>query len=133
MDNKTIQAFDPSALMKGVRDRIKSTFVSLIPDEQWEQMVKKEVDDFLKETTSYSSNRANSEFRNICNQELTEYTKLKLKEILNDKYISSEWINSGVMVKDAIQEMVTQNMGTIMKNVLGSMVQNAVNNMASYN
>lgn len=38
-----IEKFDPSKLMEGVKDRIKATFVSLIPDEAWEQMLEKEI------------------------------------------------------------------------------------------
>ena len=38
-----VEKFDPSKLMDGVRDRIKSTFVSLIPDEAWNSMVEKEI------------------------------------------------------------------------------------------
>lgn len=38
-----IEKFDPSKLMDGVKDRIKATFVSLIPDEAWEQMLEKEI------------------------------------------------------------------------------------------
>ena len=40
---KEIEKFDPSKLMDGVKDRIKSTFVSLIPDEMWNAMVEKEI------------------------------------------------------------------------------------------
>ena len=43
-ENTQVQKFDPATLMQGVKDRIKATFVSLIPEEQWEEMVKKEVD-----------------------------------------------------------------------------------------
>jgi len=42
MDNQ-IEKFDPSKLMEGVKDRIKATFVSLIPDDAWEQMLEKEL------------------------------------------------------------------------------------------
>lgn len=41
MENQ-IQKFDPSTLMQGVKDRIKSEFVALIPDEQWKQMIENE-------------------------------------------------------------------------------------------
>lgn len=40
---KEIEKFDPSKLMDGVKDRIKATFVSLIPDEVWDQMLEKEI------------------------------------------------------------------------------------------
>ena len=42
-DGKQIEKFDPSKLMDGVKDRIKATFVSLIPDEAWNQMLEKEI------------------------------------------------------------------------------------------
>ena len=42
-DNKFVEKFDPSKMMEGVKDRIKATFVSLIPDEAWNQMVEKEI------------------------------------------------------------------------------------------
>jgi len=42
-----VQKFDPSTLMQGVKDRIKATFVSLVPDDQWDQMVQKEIDAFF--------------------------------------------------------------------------------------
>lgn len=42
MDNY-MEKFDPSKLMEGVKDRIKSTFVSLIPDNLWETMVEREI------------------------------------------------------------------------------------------
>lgn len=38
-----IEKFDPSKLMDGVKDRIKATFVSLIPDEMWNAMAEKEI------------------------------------------------------------------------------------------
>lgn len=35
--------------MQGVKDRIKATFVSLVPDDQWDQMVQKEIDAFFNQ------------------------------------------------------------------------------------
>ena len=42
-----IEKFDPSKLMDGVRDRIKATFVSLIPEDHWEKLVQAEIDKFF--------------------------------------------------------------------------------------
>ena len=44
-----IAKFDQANLMQNVRDRIKATFVGLIPDEEWDALVRKEVDAFLNE------------------------------------------------------------------------------------
>lgn len=38
-----VEKFDPSKLMEGVKDRIKATFVSLIPDDAWNNMIEKEL------------------------------------------------------------------------------------------
>lgn len=46
MENQ-VQNFDPSALMQGVKDRIKATFVSLVPDDKWDEMVKQEIEAFF--------------------------------------------------------------------------------------
>ena len=42
MDSQ-VEKFDPSKLMDGVKNRIKATFVSLIPDDAWDSMVEKEL------------------------------------------------------------------------------------------
>lgn len=47
MDNE-IEKFDPSKLMDGVKDRIKATFVSLIPDDAWNKMVEDEIYSFTE-------------------------------------------------------------------------------------
>lgn len=44
-----VAKFDQASLMQNVRERIKATFVGLIPDEEWEALVRKEVDAFLNE------------------------------------------------------------------------------------
>ena len=68
-----VQKFDPAQLMQGVRERVKATFVSLIPDEQWEQMIKKECDDFFTRNSRYSDYNAASPFSILCREELANY------------------------------------------------------------
>lgn len=52
MENE-IEKFDPSKLMDGVKDRIKATFVSLIPDDAWEKMIEKEIYIFTEGRITY--------------------------------------------------------------------------------
>jgi hypothetical protein len=76
-----LQKFDPATLMQGVRDRIKATFVSLIPDVQWEQLVQKEIDDFFR--PGFNRKETNgSTFQDVCIQELTVMAREKLSELL---------------------------------------------------
>lgn len=42
-------AFDPSTLKDRVSDQIRSSFVELIPEDAWKQMVQREIDWFTKE------------------------------------------------------------------------------------
>ena len=49
--SKELTEFDPKNLVQRLSDKIKESFVGLIPDEKWEEMVKKEVDAFFTEET----------------------------------------------------------------------------------
>lgn len=66
MENQ-IEKFDPSKLMDGVKDRIKATFVSLIPDDAWNSMVEKELYIFTtgKIVTHHEYKGADSEGKGI--------------------------------------------------------------------
>src|SRR5271156_2508268 len=88
-----ITKFDPATLMQGVRDRIKATFVSLIPEEQWESLVQKEVEAFFAvKQISSDGKKYHSEFTGICFEILTEWSKTHLKTVL-EKYQSEFWQN----------------------------------------
>jgi hypothetical protein len=51
-----IVKFDPSKLVDQVKDRIRSTFADLIPEEEWVKLVQREIDDFIKPTiTTHNS------------------------------------------------------------------------------
>ena len=45
---KEIIKYDASKVMEGVKDKIKATFVDLIPDDKWEEMIKTEIDNLRK-------------------------------------------------------------------------------------
>lgn len=42
-NGQELEHFNPNKLMDGVKERIKSTFVSLIPDEVWSSMIEREL------------------------------------------------------------------------------------------
>lgn len=111
-----VEKFDPSTLMQGVKDRIKATFVSLIPDGQWETMVQKEVDAFFEmrtqtisqktsRTSSYggtstetfvSAEEKSSPFRNLVWEHCAQLTIQVLKEQVTKDYFTNQW-NAGEM------------------------------------
>lgn len=86
-----IEKFDPSQLMQGVRDRIKATFISLIPDDKWEELVQKEIDAFFAETKNNGYYRQNdklpSPFSAVCN----EVFQKRVADTFNECIQSSDW------------------------------------------
>lgn len=132
MTNTEVQKFDPATLMQGVKDRIKATFVSLIPDNQWEELCQKEIDSFfLERDNSWSSQRQwgkMSDFQKICFEEFESITKEKIKEMLKN-YTSDRWNNNAPQMNDNLKKLIEENADTIFASMLGSMMQSVVNSM----
>ena len=129
-----LQKFDPSTLMEGVRQRIKATFVSLIPDEQWDQLCQKEVDNFFKEyetNNNYNNRTYKSEFREVCKEILTEVSKEKIKVFLSE-YDSTTWVDDGFKCSDKLAELIIKLAPEIFSATFGNMFQNAVSQMKRY-
>lgn len=89
-ENKQIEKFDPSKLMDGVKDRIKATFVSLIPDDQWENMVKLESEKFFekrvteKDYYGKATKWKESEFEELVINIMKEKCKEVIKSFFDD-------------------------------------------------
>ncbi len=133
-EDTQVQKFDPSALMQGVRDRIKATFVSLIPDAQWEQLTQKEIDDFFKPRDDYRSQRdwrSMSDFQKICFEEFEKLVREKIHEMLQE-YTSSNWSDNGPKMSEELKKLLVENSDKIFAQMLGSMFQSAVNGMKNY-
>lgn len=128
-----IEKFDPSTLMQDVKDRIKATFVSLIPDDQWEVMVKKEVDSYFKrEEEGYGQRGFSSSFTKDVHQVLQEEVKQKVKEYLTENF-SNVWYENGVPVCNAkVEELITKNAGKILSDMIGGTIQMSLQ-QAGYN
>ena len=81
-----IEKFDPSKLMDGVKDRIKSTFVSLIPDDAWEKMVEREIYIFTtgrirtERETDWSTTDEHGNHPIIIHEIRTPYSQMPIKE-----------------------------------------------------
>lgn len=125
-----IEKFDPSTLMQGVKDRIKSTFVSLIPEAKWEELCKKEIDEFFEEK-HIDKKEYKSDFRQICREILGEIAKEKIKEALTE-YDSLVWEGSERKVNDKLKELLIKCAPDIWAAQFGSMFQNIVHNMKRY-
>ena len=126
-----LQKFDPSTLMDGVRQRIKATFVSLIPDDHWEALCKREVDEFFREKGRYDYHRTISDFQKICQEELVELSRQKINKFL-EEYDSTLWVDDGIKLSDKLGELIASKAPEIFAATFGNMFQNAISQMKRY-
>lgn len=122
-ENTQVQKFDPATLMQGVKDRIKSTFVSLIPEEQWKEMIEKEVGKFFREyeLRQYDT-RYVSDFSVLVNSLLKEEAEKRMKEYLGSPEFQTVWTDNGSgIISQAIREMMIENSGLILCNMYQEM------------
>ena len=122
MEN-SVEKFDPSKLMDGVRDRVKATFVSLIPDDQWELLVKKEVDNFFKQKeTNWNNREYKSDFDCLVRDELNKMARQKMTEYLSSPDFMVIWDSNGLPVaQEAVKKLVIENSGAILANTFAGM------------
>jgi len=130
-EEKQIIQYDPSKLMEMVRDRIRATYVSLIPEEQWSQMVKKEIDAFFVEREGYRNYERMSNFKQVVYGELEKKAKEIAKQYL-DSISSNDWEGNVLKPSDFVKELFAEHAGKILLSTLGNMVQQAVNNSKQY-
>ena len=127
-----VQKFDPSKLMDGVKDRIRAEFASLIPDDAWQEMVKKEVDYFFyrKEDEGYSSRRSSSQFERMCNTLLEKECKERFGEYLKSAEFSTVYNEKGSPIaSQAVERFIVENSGKVLASFFGNMMQGALDNM----
>lgn len=109
MENQ-IEKFDPSKLMDGVKDRIKATFVSLIPDDAWNSMVEKEIYVFTTGTiridrdTDWSKTDENGNHPIITKEVRTPYSQRPLKDQWNRETGEDDISPLQKMIRKALRE-----------------------------
>jgi hypothetical protein len=123
-----IKQFDASQAMASVKERIKDAFVSLIPDEQWEQMVKKEVGSYFEVKTEGYQRGQSSDFTMDVHQVLKAEVDKRVKEYLQSNF-TTVWDQNGVAkCNQKVEEMITKNAGKILAEMIGGSIQMMLQN-----
>ena len=124
-----VKKFDANEAMKSVKEKIKDSFVSLIPDEQWNEMVKKELDEYFKERHEGSNYRNYaSMFTKDVHSIISDEVKVKVKEYLSTNF-NNVWYNNGIPVcNEKVEEIISKNAGKILADMIGGTVQMALSN-----
>lgn len=152
-----MEKFDPARLMDGVKDRIKATFVSLIPDDAWEKMVEKELyvftegkievhHDYIGRGENGENKYADWEERIPYSQKGDDISPLqkmirsmleeRFKKDLADYLASPEyqhlWSGYGKPeASKAVEEILVKNADDILHNILAGMMQAGFDRMRS--
>lgn len=125
-ENKEIKKFNQEDALNSVKDRIKDAFVSLIPDDQWNAMVKKEIDEYFKEVDSgynYNNQRRTSKFQLDVHQVLTEEVKKSAKEYLTTNFqVMCGSADGATAVNKMVEEFMIKNSGKILADMLAGQV-----------
>ncbi len=123
--------FNPNDALDAIKSRIKDVYVSLIPEEQWNEMVKNEIDRYFKRGDSpnaygNSSSLKVSNFAHDVHAVLMEETKRRTREYLQNNF-TQQWDQNGVpRCNQLIEEMITKNSGKILADMIGGIFQNSI-------
>lgn len=132
MSNQEINKFDPADAMKNIKDRIKSSFVELIPDEQWNEMVASEIKSFFYKKSDYSYHReSKSDFEVLVRNEITKESIKRMAEYFSSQEFNEMWqLNGNNILSQKVKDLLIENSGIILANMLGVEFSNMLNNFA---
>jgi hypothetical protein len=98
-EEKAIEAFNMDNAAKALRAKLQNAFVELIPEEQWEALLKEEFEKFLKPYTEKSQygrsydKEVPSKLSQVCNEILTNMFKERLKHELASPDWFEPWVS----------------------------------------
>lgn len=124
----------PVSLSDLVRDRIQKDFVSLIPEENWKELVEGTIKIFTQKKDR--GHRGNDNFRQTSDLEeliladLTERTKVIIKAELSKSEYQSMWDGMGQQVaSEVVQQLCEKHGQRIFTHMIGTMVSNVMQSM----
>lgn len=126
------QAFDPAAAVNAIRDKIRGAMLDIIPDEQWEALIKAEMHQFMNDRSignGYNERIEPAGFKKIVRELLEEDAKLRVKAFLASPEWRGQWLNNDESVSDAVKKYVMENAGEILNAWVGRAVQQVVSQM----
>lgn len=119
MNDKNTQVSLEVTLRDKISDRIRSSFVELIPEEAWKAMVQKEINTFR--TVGLP---------NLIKEELKERLSKVLKEELNKPEYQGYWdIGNGQKPSEAVIEITKQLTPDLITAMWGSVIQRCVDEL----
>lgn len=128
------QPYDPNAAVEAIRTKIRGAMLDVIPDEQWNAMIKAEMASFMSDRVERSQwgheTRYEAGFKKIVRELLEQNASERVKALLETPEWRANWGSGDEETGDAIRKYITENAGKILERWVGSAVQQVVNQMA---
>jgi hypothetical protein len=125
------QPFDPAAAVNAIRDKIRGAMLDIIPDEQWNTLIKAEVEAFTKDHVERRGYGGDVErpagFKVIVRGLLEENAKARVTALLASPEWQQNW--STGEAGEAIQKYVTEHAAEILNKWVSSAVQQVVSQL----
>ena len=129
-----METFSAESLMQGVKDRIKSTLVGLVPEEHWENLIQNEVTEFFKPKEAGYSNRvvSVSDFQVIVQRELQKICEERVRAFLNGPKFQTRWdpVSNEMVLNDELMNNLVARSPEIFARIFGNGVRDIVQNLS---
>lgn len=134
--SQELEKFDPNTLADRLRQRIKDSIADLIPQEQWDVMLKKELEGFFNakiDGRSWSSDGhlTPSVFSSAVRDVIGDTLKIQLKAFFDQPDYQPMWKNGFFDPSSAIKKMAIECAGPIMENFISQAMQMFVQDVRS--
>jgi hypothetical protein len=134
MGTTEVAKFDPNSYVDKVREKIKLSLIEIIPDEQWNAMLKTEIAAFFENKVEqvsayYSSTKPRlipSEFRQLVLGMLETETKRRVIEILATPEWSGYWDGTRMNVGEELARLARENGAAILSKWLEAAIAQVV-------
>lgn len=132
-----VTKFDPTTYVEKVRDKIKQSLIDVIPDEQWNAMLKAEIEGFFKSKTTSShygeQRELPSEFRRIVLGVLEEEVKRRVREMLAGPDWQSYWDGNKQKAGEEIARLARENGAAIVAKWLEAAIGQVISSIQFHN
>ncbi len=133
----SIEPFDPSKLRETISERIRLSFLNLIPDSAWAGLVDKEINSFFEDKRdSWGKIESPSPFKKLIRTELEAMATKAIKAELEKPEYNGIWQENTEGPSEAVKKIIADNMDRILNAAFGSSIQMAVqtlrNNLGRY-
>lgn len=120
-----VAPFNPATYVDKVRDKIKQSLIDVVPDEQWNTLLKAEIANFFEGATERDwqgkTTKKPSEFHRLAQVVLEEETKKRIRALLNTPAWDIYWDGQKLKAGEELARLAKEN-GTA---ILGKWLESA--------